>query len=110
QLRPRPFRLGRRGRVMRPVTVTDLCAAARVLLALPDAQRTAGMAALIARAETADRHRQDTGRTHPAYGNGTLLSAALAHPSADPAAPGAPEYLACLALATEAMLRHSPGL
>ncbi|MCA0202835.1 MAG: hypothetical protein LCH92_00715 [Proteobacteria bacterium] len=85
---------------MRPVTLTDLAAAARVLLALPEQQRRAGMAALIAGAEAADRYRQTTGRLHPAYGNGTLLAAALAHPAADPATPGAPEYLACLALAT----------
>lgn len=93
---------------MRPVTITDLCAAARVLLALPEARRGAGMAALIARAETADRHRRETGCAHPAWGNGTLLSAALAHPSRDPAAPGAPDYLACLALAAETLLRHGP--
>lgn len=97
---------------MRPVTLTDLSAAARVLLALPEGRRRAGMAALIARAETADRHRQATGRLHPAYGNGTLLAAALVHPLADPATPGAPEYLACLALAAEALVQallgHAP--
>jgi len=36
---------------MRAVTLTDLAAAARVLLALPEQQRRAGMAALIAGAE-----------------------------------------------------------
>ena len=93
---------------MRPVTLTDLAAAARVLLALPEAQRAAGMAALIARTEAADRHRREAGRGHPAYGHGTLLEAALAHPSRDPDSPGARDYLACLALVTEALLRHSP--
>jgi len=93
---------------MRPVTLTDLSAAARVLLALPEGRRAAGMAALIARAEAADRHRQTTGRLHPAYGNGTLLAAALAHPAADPARPGAPEYLACLALAAGALVGRAP--
>ena len=94
---------------MRPVTVTDLCAAARVLLALPEAQRATGMAALIARTERADRYRRETGCCHPAYGNGTLLAAALAHPARDPDCPGARDYLACLGLACEALLRHGAG-
>ncbi len=90
---------------MRPVTLTDLAAAARVLLALPEARRAAAMAALIVRAEAADRYRRRNGLGHPVYGNGTLLAAALAHPAAAPEA-GARDYLACLALATEAVLRH----
>ncbi len=44
---------------------------------------------------------------HPAYGNGTLLAAALVHPQADPATPGAPDYLECLALAIEALVRRT---
>ncbi|MCW1934316.1 DUF7742 family protein [Pararhodobacter zhoushanensis] len=89
---------------MRPVTLTDLAAAARVLLALPKAQRAAGLAALIARARTADQHRRDTGRNHPAYGNGTLLAAALAHPRAEPQSPGGVDYLMCLAQVIDALL------
>ncbi|MFN4100458.1 MAG: hypothetical protein ACK4GT_11845 [Pararhodobacter sp.] len=88
---------------MRPVTLTDLAAAARVLLALPPEQRAAGMAALIARAEAADSHRLATGRDHR-YGNGTLGSAALTCAAADPAEPGDAEYLGCLALAVNALL------
>ncbi|MBN8294192.1 hypothetical protein JI664_19630 [Rhodobacter sp. NTK016B] len=99
---------------MRPVTLTDIAAAARVLLALPEGRRRAGMAALIARAERAEHHRVTTGRCHPLYGNGTLLSAALAHPARDPPydpvcdrnRPGASDYLACLALVTEALCAH----
>lgn len=94
---------------MRAVTLTDLGAAARVLLALPEARRAAGAVALLARAETADRHRRETGRAHPLYGNGTLLAAALAHPSRDPDEPGARDYLACLALVLETLLRQSPS-
>ncbi len=91
---------------MAPVTLTDIAAAARVLLALPEARRRAGMAALIARAKLAARHRAATGRCHPLYGNGTLLSAALVHPGRNPARPGAPDYLACLALVTEMLCIH----
>lgn len=89
---------------MRPVTQTDLAAAARVLLALPPAARAAGLAALFARADLADRHRQATGRSHPRYGNGTLVAAALACPRAEPATPGAHEFMACLAQVLEALL------
>ena len=92
---------------MRPVTLTDIAAAARVLLALPEAQRAAGLAALLARATAADRHRCDTGCNHPAYGNGTLLAAALAHPCAEPRSPGSADYLACLAQVIEALVAHN---
>ena len=94
---------------MQPVTLGDLAAAARVLLARPQAQRPAAMAALIARAEAADRLRRAEGRHHPLYGNGTLMAAALAHPRADPTHPGGEDFLACLALATEAALDHARG-
>lgn len=90
---------------MRPVTLTDLTAAARVLRALPEGQREAAMAALIARADLADRMRREAGRNHPLWGNGTLAAAALA-PGTRLADPAGPEYLACLALALEAVLRR----
>lgn len=92
---------------MRPVTLTDLAAAARVLLALPEAQRAAGLAALLARAQTAEQHRRDTGRNHPAYGNGTLLAAALAHPRAEPQSPGTQDYLTCLSLVLDALVARN---
>lgn len=94
---------------MRPVTLGDLAAAARVLLAQPEGLRPAAMAALIARAEAADRLRLAEGRHHPLYGNGTLMAAALAHPRADPPDPGGDDFLSCLALATEAVLAHARG-
>lgn len=90
---------------MRPVTLTDLAAAVRVLLALPEDRRAAGLAALLARAEAADHHRRTTGRAHPAYGNGTLLAAALAHPAADPGTAGDRAYLLCLAQVLDAVVR-----
>ncbi|GAB4269144.1 MAG: hypothetical protein Kow0013_20490 [Pararhodobacter sp.] len=89
---------------MPPVTLTDLSAAARVLLAVPESRREAALAALLARAALADRTRRETGRLHPVYGNGTLMAAALAHPRADPASPGDSDYLACLAAVIDAIL------
>ena len=62
------------------------------------------MRALLARARLAEQTRQATGRLHPAYGNGTLMATALAHPWREPAAPGDSDYLACLACALAAIL------
>lgn len=88
---------------MRPVTTIDLIASARVLMALPEARRSAAMTALIARAAMADQYRHATGRQHPVYGNGTLLAAALAHPRGDTEGDEM-GYLACLACAIDAVL------
>ncbi len=64
---------------------------------------------MIAQARLADRFRQNTGRPHPRFGNGTLLSVALNRPGADPISPGDPEYLACFALMIDVVLaRYSP--
>ena len=93
---------------MRPVMLDDISAAARVLLALPEPRRAMAMRALIARAEAADRSRRTGGVA--GQGNGSLMSAALTLPQAAPATPGAPDYLACLALAIEEILAHlAPG-
>lgn len=94
---------------MQPVTLGDLDCAARVLLATPRRARARVMAALIDRAETADRHRRDHGRLHPVWGNGTLMAAALAQPRCDPAAPGDADYLRCLACALRAVRDRLAG-
>ncbi|MCB1406465.1 MAG: hypothetical protein KDK01_09435 [Rhodobacteraceae bacterium] len=89
---------------VRPVTQTDLAAAARVLLLAPPAAREAEARSLIAQAHTADAHRRATGRAHPWFGNGTLLSAALRRPAAEPRGPGDCTYLACMAQVIDALL------
>lgn len=89
---------------MQPVTLSDLGTAARVLLAVPEAQRRLAMAALIRRAETADRHLRATGALLPGHGNGTLMSAALGLARRDPSRPGDEDYLNCLACALDAVL------
>jgi hypothetical protein len=89
---------------MRPVTTTDLIAAARVLLAFPEAKRPVAMRVLVARAQIADRHRLTTGRLHPAYGNGTLLAAALAHGQQWPDTSDEATWLECLASAIDGVL------
>lgn len=61
---------------MRSVLPGDLRAAACALLPVPRAARGAALAALLARAEAADRYRRRLGRAHPAWGDGTLAAAA----------------------------------
>ena len=85
--------------------LSDLWATARALMAVPQADRPALMARLIAEAEQADAFRLHADRLHPALGDGSLMAAALARPRAarpvsDPAA------LAALALAALALRRH----
>lgn len=89
---------------MRPVTPTDLMAAARVLLAVPARLRVAEAYVLIRHTRIADDFRRDTGRLHPGFGNGTLLSLALQCPTQEPRTPGDPEYLACIATMIDAVL------
>lgn len=89
---------------MRPVSQTDLAAAARVLLLAPPAAREAEARSLIAQARMADAHRRATGRAHPWFGNGTLLSAALRRPAAEPQGLGDRAYLACMAQVIDALL------
>lgn len=95
---------------MRPLAPSDLTAAARALLALPEAARAAAAARMVAEAEAADRYRRRTGRWHPLWGDGTLESAARARPLAPPAVWGDRRHLACLALVLGALLdRTAPG-
>lgn len=88
---------------MRPIGLGDLTAAAGALAAVPHGRRAALMAILLAEAETADRFRRRHGRPHPAFGNGTLMAAALARPQTR-LAPGAPDGLEALAQALDAVL------
>ena len=60
---------------MRPVLHADVICAARVLLCLPSGRRWQAAQELVARAEAADRYRRRLGRTHPGWGNGTLMAA-----------------------------------
>ncbi len=85
---------------MRPIHVSDLDAAARVLLVLPPPDRRAVMDGMLASAEEADRYRAVTGR-HPASGgDGSLLAAALGRHRA-PACAADADYRVCLALVLE---------
>jgi hypothetical protein len=62
---------------MRPLFLADLDLAARVLLALQEAERSAQMTELVATAELAHRYRTVTGGILPVAGDGSLLSLAI---------------------------------
>jgi hypothetical protein len=89
---------------MRPVLHGDVVAAARVLYALPSKCRDGAMAHLLRNADLADRHRQRTGRAHPLWGDGSLMTAALAAaPPPEPRLDDA-EYCGCMALVFDALV------
>ena len=81
-------------------------ASARVLLCLPSGRRWQAAQELVARAEAADRYRRRLGRTHPGWGNGTLMAAAMARPMAPGHRPDHPDYADCLMLVLDALRRH----
>lgn len=89
---------------MSPLVHGDVTAAARVLLSVPAASREALAVRLLREAACADAHRLSTGRAHPVWGNGTLMSAALAHGPAPEPALDDQDYLSCLGSVIDALL------
>jgi len=92
---------------MRRVLYGDVRAAARALLAVPREARAALLTRLFAEAEAADAHRLATGRAHPRYGTGSLMSAALAHDVAREPYLDDATYAACLAEVFEALVARA---
>lgn len=89
---------------MRPAGLDDLWAAARVLHGVTAPARPAAMAALLTRAEAADRYRKRLGRAHPGWGDGTLMAAALAtRPSCAPGL-SEPDFARALAAALAGLI------
>lgn len=91
---------------MRPVTLGDLCAAARVLLDHPDHTWPQIMADLLAHADHADQYRQTHGNAH--LGNGTLMGAALSFGPSPAPATADPRHLAALGAVIAAVIAHGP--
>ena len=91
---------------MRPLSLGDLTAAARVLRPLTEPQRGAMLAGLLAAADEADAHRLKTGRLHPRFGNGSLSAAAHRHPMADFVDFSDPGFCGCLILILRAYLER----
>jgi len=64
---------------MRPVLHSDMIAAARAVLAVPEEARPDFCLQIMREAETADKFVRRLGKLHPLWGNGTLMGAARAH-------------------------------
>ncbi len=80
---------------MRPVLHGDVTNAARALLAVPRGVRRGLCNRLIREAETADIYARRTGRHHPLWGNGSLMSAARKRMLADEPDFDDLDYCAC---------------
>ena len=95
---------------MRPVLHGDVVAAARVLYPLSARWRGPELARLMQRAGWADAFRKSSGRAHPLWGDGSLMTAALAcAPPPEPMLDDV-EYCSCLAMVFEALVsRKKPG-
>ena len=95
---------------MRPVMLSDVTAAARVLLGVAAAQREECCVAMLREAEHADRYTRRLGRLHPVWGNGTLLAAARTRrlqpePSFDNLA-----YCACVEMVLRTLRHRRQGI
>ena len=89
---------------MRSLTQGDIAAAARALLAHPEAERAARLRVMLDEAHAADRYRRVFGRSHPRLGNGTLMAAALAQGCLPEPPAGDRAYLRTMAQVIEAVL------
>lgn len=94
---------------MRRVLHGDVTAAARAMLAAPAEARARLLTRLLVEAEAADAYRLRTGRAHPLFGTGSLMSAALAHPVTREPYLDDPDYAACLARVFETLAQRRAG-
>lgn len=67
---------------MRPILSGDLLIAARALLCVPAPKRAGRMRQWLDESHWADGYRKRLGRAHPRWGNGSLMSRAMAEPLA----------------------------
>ena len=94
---------------MRPVLHGDLTSLARLLLSAAPGERQALCARVIGEAEQADAHLARTGRVHPLWGNGSLMSAARKRPLPDEPGLDDAEYCDCLETALQVLSRWRAG-
>lgn len=83
---------------MRPVMIGDLLAAARTLMPVSPADRRLACDQMISQTIAADKFRKRLGRTHPTWGDGSLMARALLDPAARHAISDTrnPDFRACL--------------
>lgn len=90
---------------MRAVHLSDLNMAARTLICARVPDRAVMLASLLEQAHVADKYRKRTGRAHPQFGNGTLSDACQQHPRASMPDRCDPQYLGCLAVVINGLLK-----
>ncbi|MGP6085589.1 DUF7742 family protein [Antarctobacter jejuensis] len=93
---------------MRPLLPGDVCAAARVLLAVPAHARDELALRLLTEASAADRYCREHNKAHPRWGNGTLSAAAFAHDMGHEKGFGDRDFLDCQARVIRALLSRHP--
>lgn len=93
---------------LRPVLPGDLEFAIRAILLIHDSARANAVQRLIQQACDAEQHRQRTGRAHPRFGTGSLMSAASTWPLAPLPGHCDRAYLAALQRVTHGLLTFTP--
>jgi hypothetical protein len=92
---------------MRVPSASEIVLLARVLSRAEPDHRPARALSILAEVDVADAHIRKTGRAHPDFGDGSLLSrCSLLCPPAEPLCNDR-DFLASLALAARVMLVHS---
>ncbi len=94
---------------MRPLCWSDLTIAARALKCAPLGGRWVKARKLVQQADAADRYRKKFQKNHPAWGNGTLMSAAHAQSLVDEPRLNDPDFQDCLFMVVSAVQRRVPG-
>jgi hypothetical protein len=89
---------------MRVVQLADIDAGARVLLLVGSDERADLAEAICERARVADKYRKRLKLPHPAFGTGTIMSAATRFPQASRPTQNTSEYLKCIHMMTAAVI------
>lgn len=82
--------------MIRHVLIGDVIAVAQAMLAVAPAARFDVLLDILCKAVVAEVHRTATGRAHPRWGNGSLMSAAMTRELAPERRPDDPEFAWCL--------------
>lgn len=91
---------------MRPVLHGDVSNAARALLRVPPGLRKGLCARMITEAEAADAYARGSGRVHPLWGNGSLMSAARKRMLADEPTFDDGDYCECFELVLRRLIER----
>jgi hypothetical protein len=80
---------------------------ARVLSALPETDRAQAAIRILAEIEFARSHLNESGRSHPDLGDGSLFSRLLRADIPPSTAADTPEFLHALRIVADALLKHT---